>query len=815
MMIGQTISHYRIIEKLGQGGMGEVYLAEDLKLDRKVAIKCLALEHAADAESRERFVREARAQARLNHPNIATFHEVGEEGGRAFIVMEYIDGSDLSDRTGEESPPIEDTLDLAIQLAEGLQAAHEHDIIHRDIKPRNIMVTRKGHLKITDFGLARWKESSHLTQTGTRMGTPLYMSPEQTEGKSVDLRTDIFSAGVVIYELIAGRRPFDGEHAAAISYSVVHDQPEPLARYKTQVPAGLQQIVDKCLSKKVDERYQSCADLVADLKREKRLLDSGATPGTTPAHATSAQGRTNRSRVVMAASTVIVLALIAVAYFKPWTSDDESPHTTATAATLAVLPFANQGAPEDEYFADGITDEITTHLAKISGLRVISRASALKYKGSHLSQKEIAEQLGVNYVLDGTIRWDKSSGTDRVRISPELIHVTDGFRVWGESYHRDLTQIFDVQADIADQIATALGLTLLASQRGGEAFKPTENMVAYDYYLRARDKLNRGTEMVHFRDAIELLHKAIEEDPDFLVAYATLAQTHTTLYWYYHSRPELDSAQRIFDLILEQDQLLPELQLALGTYYTLVETSYERATVALDNAAMGLGESSDLYQQTGYLAKRQGDWERTLAHQQMALQLDPRSAIKCLDLADTYMILGAYEPADDMLDRAISVGSPSGEFFFYKIQNAINRYGNLDSARRIVAEASQHMDPARVMALGSRTSIEILGFWRFNLITEDLESLPRRFENLFDSPRRHVYYLSVAQIHEALGQSNLMDTYLDSALVHADSLVQKYYDDFHFVNELALINALVGRYDEAIQTGLRAKELMPVDLCHW
>jgi tetratricopeptide (TPR) repeat protein len=340
-------------------------------------------------------------------------------------------------------------------------------------------------------------------------------------------------------------------------------------------------------------------------------------------------------------------------------------------------------------------------------------------------------------------------------------------------------------------------------------------MVAYDYFLRARDKLNRGTERIHFREAIELLHKAIGEDPDFTVAFATLAQTHTSLYWYYHNRQELDSAQRIFDLILDEDQMLPELQLALGSYYTLVETSYERATVALDNARMALGESSDLYQQTAYLAKRQGNWNKTLADARMALELDPRSAIKCLDLADSYMMLGNYDKADAFLDRAISVGSPSGDFFFFKIQNSLLEHGSIDSARKIVQEASQYMDPARVIALGSKTTLEVLGLWRFNLITEDLESLPRRFENLFDSPRRHVYYMSRGQIAELIGQPELMQVYYDSARVHSKSLAKKYPEDFHFTIELAIINSMAGRHDEAIEAGLRAKELMPIDLCHW
>jgi len=271
----------------------------------------------------------------------------------------------------------------------------------------------------------------------------------------------------------------------------------------------------------------------------------------------------------------------------------------------------------------------------------------------------------------------------------------------------------------------------------------------------------------------------------------------------------------IMNQILDKDQMLPELQLALGTYYTLVETSYERATVALDNARMALGESSDLYQQTSYLAKRQGNWPRALADARVALELDPRSAIKCVDLADSYVMLRRYDEANEMLDRAISVGSPSGEFFFFKIQASLMEHGSLDSARRIVQEASRHLDPARIMALGSRTGPDILGLWRFDLLAEDLATLPRRFENLFDSPRRHVYYLSRAQLADALGQSEQVDAYYDSARVHTKSLVDKYPEDFHFTIELALINSLTGRHDVAIATGLRGKELMPIDLCHW
>jgi len=285
-MIGQTISHYRVTAKLGEGGMGEVYLATDTNLDRPVAIKFLSSDRSSDPGARQRFIHEAKAQAMLSHPNIATFLDVGEAEGRAFLVMEYVDGHSLPVVAHEERLSLPEILDLVIQVAEGLQAAHEHGVVHRDIKPENILVTAKRHVKITDFGLARWKGATTLTKDGTRMGTAYYMSPEQVEGKRADHRTDIFSLGVILYELICRRRPFEGETETAIAYAVVSETPEPLARYKADVPDGLQHIVGKCLAKSPDERYQSAAEFLADAKHLRRELGgehpSATMPMTTP-----------------------------------------------------------------------------------------------------------------------------------------------------------------------------------------------------------------------------------------------------------------------------------------------------------------------------------------------------------------------------------------------------------------------------------------------------------------------------------------------------------------------------------------------------
>src|SRR3989304_6671197 len=280
-MIGQTISHYKILEKLGEGGMGEVYLAEDPNLGRKVAVKFLSSDKAADPESRQRFVHEARAQAMLSHPNIATFYEVGEMQDKVFIVMEYIEGQPLSNLAQVEKLTLPEILDLAIQVGEGLQAAHEKGITHRDIKPENVLVTAKHHAKITDFGLAKWKGASTLTKTGARMGTAFYMSPEQVEGKKVDHRTDIFSLGTILYELLCARRPFEGDTDTAIFYDLINTQPQPLARFARNIPEKLEQIVLKCLAKKAEERYQHIDELLVDLGSAKKKIESGLSASET------------------------------------------------------------------------------------------------------------------------------------------------------------------------------------------------------------------------------------------------------------------------------------------------------------------------------------------------------------------------------------------------------------------------------------------------------------------------------------------------------------------------------------------------------
>ena len=474
---GAQFSHYRVIEKIGCGGMGEVYLAEDTELNRKVALKFLPPDLCRDADCRARFKREAQAAAKLSHPNIVTIHEVAEYHERPYIVMEYLQGKSLKEIIQAGDMPLAKAVDLAIQIAEGLNAAHQASVVHRDIKPANIVIGDDGRARILDFGLATIRGTEKLTQTGSTLGTLGYMAPEQTRGEPTDQRSDIFSFGVILYEMITGRPPFHGDHEAAILYAIAYDEPEPLGRYKSAVPDDLQHIICKMLAKTPAHRYQTAADLIADLKRFS----------AEEAPALLAKGRRDWwNRYVVNAAMVILLAIaaywIATTYVFP-----PGEKSGSGRKMLAVLPFENLGSPEDEYFADGITDEITAKLASIHELGVISRTSTMLYKHTTKSLREIAKELGVDYILEGTILWDKGRDTSRVRILPQLIRVSDDTHLWAETYQRPLTDIFALQSDLAAQIAKEMNITLLEPENGALQAMPTRNLDAYQTYLRGMD----------------------------------------------------------------------------------------------------------------------------------------------------------------------------------------------------------------------------------------------------------------------------------------------------------------------------------------
>ncbi|MFH0930697.1 MAG: protein kinase, partial [Candidatus Zixiibacteriota bacterium] len=511
-MIGKTISHYKILEKLGEGGMGVVYKSQDTKLDRIVALKFLSKNLLCDAEAKERFVLEAKAASALNHPNISTIHEIDEVGSECFIVMEYVEGKSLKELLKEKSFSLNEVLDISIKIAEGLNSAHKKDIVHRDIKSDNIMVTDEGLIKIMDFGLAKLRGVSGLTKAGTTLGTMQYMSPEQVQGLEVDQRSDIFSFGVVLYEMITGQLPFRGEYEATIIYSIINETPEPLSKYKTDIPEGLQRIVDKALEKDVNLRYQSLSELLADFER---MVKGEEVKRVIPK-------RINWALLGIGAGIISLVFIIIISF---WFF--RGVRRVSATPSLAVLYLENIGDKMDDYFAAGMTEAIITDLSKLEGLRVLSRSDVAPYKGKAINMKDLGKKLCVDYIIEGSIQ----KADHMLRITAQLIKTKDGFHLWADKFTGELNSVFEVQDEVAERIASALKVKLSPVEKNRIEKKPTGSIQAYDYYLKGMDYFWKGSQK-DLDLALEMFNNALEIDSNYALAYSGIGEVYATKYNY-------------------------------------------------------------------------------------------------------------------------------------------------------------------------------------------------------------------------------------------------------------------------------------------
>jgi serine/threonine-protein kinase len=786
----EPISHYRIISKLGAGGMGEVYLAEDTRLDRKVALKILPEEFTKSEDRLRRFTQEARAASALNHPNIITIYDIGQSGEAHFIATEFIEGRTLGQHMKRARMTLGELLDVAVQIASALSAAHQAGIIHRDIKPENIMVRPDGYIKILDFGLAKLAEpppatsadtqaptmARTATEPGLLLGTLGYMSPEQARGKEIDARTDVFSFGVLIYEAVTGRPPFEGETTSDIIASILRSEPQPISSYLPDAPFELQRIVGKALRKDKEERYQTMKDMLVDLKSLKQalefesrsgyLLASGVTSGissTAPGSAASSGhgvesgrrasdaslpaggniARGGRGKIIALAFVALAIAAAAVFYFTRGGKAIDS---------VAILPLMNEGSdPEAEYLSDGITESIIFDLSQVPELRVIPRSSVFRYKGQQVDPLSAARELGVRAVLTGRL---SRPGAELV-ISVELVDATENRVIWGQRFNRRTDDVLSIQQEISKEVSEKLRPSLNGGADALVMKHSTGDRDAYQAYLKGLYWLNKRSPE-GFQKAIEYFNQATEKDPGYGLAYAGVADSYALLATYGLIAPGegFPKAKAAASKALSIDNGLAEARTSLANILAIYEWDFAQADQEFKRAIELNPNYATAHQWYGEYLSAVGRHEEAIAHIRRAQQLDPLSLIINTVAGRLLYCARRYDEAIVELEKTIEMDPRFGPAYAF-LCAAYQKKGEHERARA-AARAAVEISPT--------TSVYKTILGQAHAVAGEKEEARRVLDELRElSVRQYIHPSYMAMLHAGLGEMDLAFEWLEKA----------------------------------------------------
>jgi len=797
-LVGRKIGNFEIEKVIGQGGMGIVYLARDTKLKRSVAVKSLPPTLTTDSDSLTRFRREAEILASLNHPNIAVIHEIIEQDtGASYLVLEYVPGETLTERMAREPLKLEEALSIGQQVAEAISAAHKKSIVHRDLKPGNIKITPEGRVKVLDFGLAKSSSKEDIksditsTEFGRVIGTPAYMSPEQAGSKDADYRTDIWSFGCILYQMQTGRLPFEGETATDTLASIIEREPD-WNLLPQETPANIRILLQRCLEKDPDRRLGDIAEAATEIS------EVVSKPATAPTM------KLQRMTMIIGVMAIgIILSGIALKFIPK-----RELRNSSKEIRLVVLPFENLSSTEDEYFSDGITDEITVRLASIHDLGVISRQSAMQYKKSEKNTRQIAEELSVDYILEGTIQCERPSDPNsRVKIRPQLIRVADDTHVWAEIYEDDMSQIFRLQSDVAERTVRALDITLFDAERQTLRSKPTKNMEAYVYYLRGNDYSSRLYQNQNdLMIAIDMYEKATELDDKFALAHAWLSHAYSGMYWF-HGRSEEHRALawKESEKALELDPELPEAHWARGVCYYWGRLDHDNAFKELEIALKRQPKNSRILATIGHIQRRQGNCLEALANYKGALELNPLSIPRAGDLAGTLGHLRRYTEAEYYYDRVISLAPDEPALYCWKAYLYLAWKGSTSEARKVLDKASQYI------SLDNERIVQTL--FRLDVLDREYEAALNRLalESPTTDNSKIRNAMQFAEIYRYMGNKESAEGYYKQANSILESKVKEHPKNGYYHSMLGITYAGLGLEEEAIHEAKLGVELVPYD----